>query len=144
MCTHITLQRGWTPWQPMTASSNDARCCNNYEHLKRQTDLRDRQAFWKRSESVRSSIFRVMVFTSNRLKFCNNLNTFTNTKSSRILNVNIWKKSSSVCSACFMRASTLLCLLADKRLSNVGKVLRACLFLHKSVLPRLRTSCWLM
>lgn len=83
----------------------------------------------------------VMVFSSNNLKFCGNLRTFTNTKSSRIFNVNIWKTSPCVCSACLMRASLLLWLLVDKRLSNIGKILRACLFLHKSVLPRLRTSC---
>lgn len=28
----IWVQRGWTQWQPLTVSSSDALCCNNYEH----------------------------------------------------------------------------------------------------------------
>lgn len=99
-------------------------------------DLRDRQVVWRRSESFTVVLLWSSHQTSLLISFCTNLSTFTNTHSSRIPNVNIWNELISL-----MRASFPLRLLADKRLSNVGKIQRACLFLHKSVLPRLRTSC---
>lgn len=90
-------------------------------------DLRDRQAAWKRRVQgfIHIQSFTVVLFSSSHnLKLCTNWSTFPRTNSSWILNA---PKSSA--------------LLADKRLWKRRAILRVCLFLRKSLLPRLRTSC---